>query len=71
MDAIRLPRANKVLETSLEAGEVYEYRGPAGDDLDALGKHLPNRMDWIWYHDHDEDIKKAELWLKENGATKA
>jgi salicylate hydroxylase len=45
---IRLPRANKVLETSLEAGDVYEYYGKPGDDEAKLKEELESRFRWIW-----------------------
>lgn len=48
LDAIRLPRANKVLQTSLEAGDVYEFAGPDHDDLGKIAKDIESRWAWIW-----------------------
>lgn len=47
-DHVRLPRANKVLESSLEAGDVYEFAGHPGDDEAKLKQELETRFDWIW-----------------------
>lgn len=47
-DTVRLPRANKVLETSLEAGDVYEFAGEPGSDEAKLKENLEKRFDWIW-----------------------
>lgn len=47
-DLIRLPRANKVLESSLEAGDVYEFAGHPGNDDAKLKQELETRFDWIW-----------------------
>lgn len=47
-DLIRLPRANRVLQTSLEAGDAYEFAGPDGDDMCALANNLSSRWAWIW-----------------------
>ncbi|SPO26128.1 related to Salicylate hydroxylase [Ustilago trichophora] len=65
-DKIRVPRANRVLETSLEAGETYEFRGVAADDPHALGQHLVERFDHIWDYDHDQEKKDMEDWLEAN-----
>lgn len=47
-DSVRRPRANKVLETSLEAGDVYEFASQHGDDRKKIAHDVENRMDWIW-----------------------
>ncbi|UZJ51977.1 hypothetical protein CBS101457_001297 [Exobasidium rhododendri] len=66
-DKIRLPRANKVLESSLEAGDTYEFAGEAGDDEAKLKQNLENRFDWIWEHDHDAEFAKAVEEMKARG----
>jgi salicylate hydroxylase len=48
---IRLPRANRVLQSSLEAGDVYELAGEAGFDQQVearLKENLDSRFSWIW-----------------------
>lgn len=47
-DEFRRPRANRVLTTSLEAGDVYEYAGPCADNAEGLKLDLENRWTWIW-----------------------
>lgn len=70
VDKIRVPRANMVLETSLEAGDTYEFRGVGGDggkgDMEVLGEHLRERFDVIWDYDLDEERRRMEHWLDEN-----
>ncbi|CDU25760.1 probable Salicylate hydroxylase [Sporisorium scitamineum] len=65
-DKIRVPRANRVLETSLEAGDTYEFRGVGADDPQALGKHLVERFDHIWDYDLDKENELMNEWIQEN-----
>ncbi len=65
-DKVRLPRANKVLETSLEAGDTYEFRGVSKEDGKRLGEHLRTRFDWIWEYDLDKERDEMEGWLRGN-----
>ncbi|UZJ50784.1 hypothetical protein CBS101457_000104 [Exobasidium rhododendri] len=66
-DAVRRPRANKVLETSLEAGDVYEMAGLSGSDRVKLKTELESRFDWIWEHDHESDFIAAEKEMRRRG----
>lgn len=65
-DVIRVPRANRVLETSLEAGDTYEFRGVGADDPQKLGEHLVERFDHIWDYDLDEERERMNRWIDEN-----
>lgn len=65
-DAIRLPRANKVMVTSLEAGDVYEFAGPMQDNLEQLGHHLVSRFDFIWDYDFDAEHAHLQSWLEQH-----
>ncbi|GAK63913.1 salicylate hydroxylase [Moesziomyces antarcticus] len=65
-DTIRVPRANRVLESSLEAGDTYEFRGVAADDPAKLGEHLVERFDHIWDYDLDKEKQQMEEWLDAN-----
>ncbi|CBQ72431.1 probable Salicylate hydroxylase [Sporisorium reilianum SRZ2] len=65
-DKIRVPRANRVLETSLEAGDTYEFRGFGADDPQALGKHLVERFDHIWDYDLDKENEAMLEWIEQN-----
>ncbi|OTB07663.1 hypothetical protein M426DRAFT_8657 [Hypoxylon sp. CI-4A] len=60
-DAIRRPRAQKVVATSFEAGLLYTWRYPGVEDN--MYKVVDNgnlRLHWIWKHDLRADIEKAE-----------
>lgn len=65
-DAIRLPRANKVMQTSLEAGDVYEFAGPMQDNLKKLGEHLVTRFDFIWDYDFAAEQAELESWVQKH-----
>ncbi|KAK6948126.1 hypothetical protein Daesc_009890 [Daldinia eschscholtzii] len=60
-DAIRRPRAQKVVLTSAEAGLIYTWRAPGiGDDMYKIVENANKRLHWIWQHDLEADIKTAE-----------
>ncbi|EXJ88580.1 hypothetical protein A1O1_05510 [Capronia coronata CBS 617.96] len=64
-DEIRRPRAQKVVQTSKQAGLVYTLSAPGiGDDLDAIVKDLNHRFLWIWEHDLMADVDRAEKEFK-------
>ena len=65
-DRIRVPRANSVLETSLEAGDTYEFRGVAADNAEKLGQHLVERFDHIWDYDLDKEDEQMNKWIQDN-----
>ncbi|TKY86478.1 hypothetical protein EX895_004627 [Sporisorium graminicola] len=65
-DVIRVPRANRVLETSLEAGDTYEFRGVGADDNQVLGQHLVERFDHVWDYDLDAENEQMNKWIEEN-----
>ncbi|CAE7112512.1 unnamed protein product [Rhizoctonia solani] len=67
-DSIRRPRANKIVETSFEAGEIYEFalEGIASD-VAKLRHELETRYEWIWEHNHEEDFAKATQEMKSRG----
>ncbi|KAN0064607.1 hypothetical protein ACQY0O_002236 [Thecaphora frezii] len=67
IDAIRVPRANEVLQKSLDAGDVYEFAGPLGDDIDKLAKDLVTRFDYLWDYSFDDEHRKLNEWLKDHG----
>ncbi|KAL1311498.1 hypothetical protein AAFC00_001621 [Neodothiora populina] len=58
-DAVRLDRTMKLVQTSRECGEVYDFLDPEiQDDAAALHKNLTTRFNWIW----DEDVEGQ--WAK-------
>ncbi|XDG07316.1 hypothetical protein ABKA04_006931 [Annulohypoxylon sp. FPYF3050] len=60
-DAIRRPRAQKVVSTSHEAGLIYTWQDPEiGDNMKAIKDNANQRLHWIWQHDLKADIQKAE-----------
>lgn len=62
---MRLPRAQKVQETTREAGELYEMQssdmnGLAFDDCMPLVKaRIESRFRWIWTDDIDASYEAA------------
>ncbi|KAF9892271.1 hypothetical protein FE257_002048 [Aspergillus nanangensis] len=65
-DTVRRPRTQKLVTTSREAGELYEFQKPGvGDDVDALRANLDGRMRWVWDIDLVQHLKEAELLFRE------
>lgn len=68
---IRLPRAQKVVSTSRQAGELYELESPDLADLSfdealpTVVERLKTRMQWIWSEDLDAiyDQQRQEAGL--------
>ncbi|KAI9734081.1 MAG: hypothetical protein M1818_007019 [Claussenomyces sp. TS43310] len=60
-DSIRRPRAQKICRTSQEAGLIYAFRDPKiGSDMNSMMQNLRQRFLWIWEHDLEADVRKAE-----------
>lgn len=60
-DQIRRPRAQKVIDTSLEAGMMYVLMHPdTGADMQAVVDQGEKRLPWIWTHDLDRDLVLAD-----------
>ncbi|KAL1863466.1 hypothetical protein Plec18170_000301 [Paecilomyces lecythidis] len=63
--AVRLPRAEKVQQTSRQAGELYEMQAPElkglsyEECLPIVKRLVENRMSWIWGEDLDQIYEKA------------
>ncbi|KAI9795583.1 MAG: hypothetical protein M1835_005495 [Candelina submexicana] len=67
-DAVRRPRSQRLVVTSKEAGEVYDFEGKGiGDDLEKIKKDLDTRYDWIWEENLDQDLKDARQLLDKRG----
>lgn len=62
---IRLPRAQKVVVTSRQAAELYEFEQPDtlklpyDEAMPIVAERLHTRMNWIWKEDLDEIYEKA------------
>ena len=60
-DAIRRPRAQRVVATSYEAGIMYMWLHPEiGDDMNKIVENGNQRLHWIWQHDLKADVNDAE-----------
>jgi salicylate hydroxylase len=60
-DAIRRPRAQAVVRTSQEAGDLYSFSHPEiGADMDKIVENFQQRFLWIWEHDLEGDVRLAE-----------
>ncbi|EXA31893.1 hypothetical protein NW761_013775 [Fusarium oxysporum] len=63
--SVRYPRAEKVQETSRQAGDLYEFRSQEvkglsyEDTLPVVRDLLKDRMKWIWTEDIDQVYEKA------------
>lgn len=65
-DGIRRPRAQRIVQTSKEAGDLCAFRAPGiGSDMDKIVKNQTQRYLWIWLHDLDGDVSRAESEFKE------
>ncbi|KAF1923266.1 salicylate hydroxylase [Didymella exigua CBS 183.55] len=65
-DSVRRPRAQKQLEQSAEVSRmIFFQHEEAGSDM---GKVLPllqnGRLDWLWFHDIEEDVQAAMSKMK-------
>ncbi|KZW00703.1 FAD/NAD(P)-binding domain-containing protein [Exidia glandulosa HHB12029] len=58
-DEIRRPRGNKVVEYSLETGNVWEGWGANGESVEGRKLDAEGRLDWIWQHDINQDAERA------------
>ncbi|GAA5936503.1 hypothetical protein JCM3775_000838 [Rhodotorula graminis] len=59
----RQPRAARVQEWSRQAGLLYEFLGPDGDDLERMRVALEGRMGWIWEYDPEREASRLERLL--------
>jgi salicylate hydroxylase len=57
-DEVRRPRTQKIVKTSGEAGQLYEFE-LEGDDLDKIEKNQTQRQRWIWDYDMDAEVERA------------
>ena len=63
-DIIRRPRTQQLVKTSREAAEIYELESHFdGGNLDSAIENVRQRMNWIWQHNVEDDIKACKLLL--------
>lgn len=58
-DALRRPRAQKVVQTSQELGKIYTMTHPEITTMDSVVQNLNRRFLWIWEHDLEGDLRTA------------
>ena len=59
-DKVRRPRTQRLVQTSREAGELYELqREGVWDDRERMRQDLGTRMKWIWYEDLEKELEEA------------
>lgn len=62
----RLPRAQKVQQTSRQAGDIYQMKAedlknePFEECLPQVAERIRTRMQWIWTEDIDVAYEKAK-----------
>ncbi|KAF2098901.1 FAD/NAD(P)-binding domain-containing protein [Rhizodiscina lignyota] len=60
-DSIRRPRAQKVVQTSREAADIFTLKAPGiGADMNKIVANMNERFLWIWDHDLLADAEKAK-----------
>ncbi|CAK7245764.1 MAG: hypothetical protein STHCBS139747_007356 [Sporothrix thermara] len=63
-DGIRRPRGQKVVRTSQEAGELYSFNhADYGDNMEKIVDNFRQRFLWIWEHDLQADLDRADQLL--------
>jgi len=66
-DAVRRPRSQKLVTTSREAGELYEFQVPGiMDDIERVTANLHQRLRWIWDIDVEELCQEAVKLMTED-----
>jgi salicylate hydroxylase len=62
-DQVRRERTLKNVQTSKEAGMLYDFE-LLSDDLDIIEQDFTSRMNWIWDHDLQAEVEHAQRILK-------
>lgn len=65
-DTVRRPRTQRLVETSREAGTLYDFE-LEGDDLAKMERNLTSRMSWIWDEDLSAQLEMARKLMKTSG----
>lgn len=56
---VRVPRANFVQSFSKTTGDIYDSYVPGETKQESIEEKLVGQWDSVWFHDLDEDVKKA------------
>lgn len=60
-DLICRPRGQEIVRTSDEAGHLFTFSHPEyGDDIGKIVENANQRFLWIWTHDLEADLKRAQ-----------
>lgn len=60
-DLVRRPRAQRVVQESLDVGITYFLKDPKfGNNLEAVTEDANSRLPGIWWYDLEEDLRRAE-----------
>jgi len=57
---VRRPRVKRLIESSQEAGWLWDLEGPEGNDFEAFERNATTRLHWIWSHDVRTDVERAQ-----------
>lgn len=64
-DATRRPRTQRLVEDSRETGQLYDLEHPDfGTDKKKIRETLLTRMEWVWEHDIEEELRDAKEKLR-------
>lgn len=66
-DEIRRPRGQAVCDGAVEAGRIYGGHGKSGPTPEGMAKDLAGMWDFVWYHEVEDDVRKAVGLLCERG----
>ena len=68
-DAVRRERTQKLVATSREAGQLWEFElEGVRDDIEKFRENVSKRMDWIWNEDLPAEVEEAKkIMLQEPG----
>ncbi|QDS71437.1 hypothetical protein FKW77_003553 [Venturia effusa] len=58
-DQVRRPRGQRLVQTSREAGMLYEME-LVGKGRENIKANLESRMKWLWEYDIEEELKEAK-----------
>lgn len=59
-DEVRRPRTQKLVETSRDAGTLYDFeKADIGDDIEKAREHTASRYRWIWEFDVSKQCEEA------------
>jgi salicylate hydroxylase len=65
-EEMRRERVLNLVETSREAGKLYDFEGEEiGDDVGKIREILEKRMKWIWEIDLNQHVEEVKSRMRE------